>query len=133
MSRTVETWARASAARYPTPAACMYISGDAFLALALKAYLAAGRNLVPPSGERWIEDESSWGSAQDFFDDLTFQIAERLRAAALETGDLYERPWTPEEEEEDRLWQEELSGAGQSPAVTAPVSADRLYVVARRA
>jgi hypothetical protein len=130
MTRQVETWKPATVAHYPTLASCIYINGDAFLALALKAYLAASKKMVPPDGGRWCTEGDPWGSAQDFYDALTFEIAERLRVSALRAGHLSERPWN--EAEEERLVAE-FSGAGQSPAVTAPVPADRLYAVARRA
>jgi hypothetical protein len=55
--QTQDQWQRALALRYPTPNACKFISGDAFLALAMKVYLDAGRSLVPQDGQRWIDED----------------------------------------------------------------------------
>ncbi|UHQ18947.1 hypothetical protein LVB87_12235 [Lysobacter sp. KIS68-7] len=125
MTRQVETWAAATADRYPTLASTIFIDGDSFLALAMKAYLAAGHKMVPPNGGRWLVEDDPWGNARDFFEALTFQIAERLRLHALQTGHLSERPWSEDEEREHEDFLEELAGAGRSPAVTALVPADR--------
>ncbi len=124
MTRHVETWAAAQAHRYPTLASTIFIDGDSFLALAMKAYLAATRKMVPPDGRRWIVDGDPWGDARDFYEALTFQVAERLRVMALETGHLSERPWT-EVEEQDAPEDQVEPGAGRSLAVAAFVPADR--------
>lgn len=127
MMRQVETWAPANLDRYPTLASCIFIDGDSFLALALKAYLAAGKKMVPPEGRRWSEEDAPWGSAQDFFDALTFQISERLRMAAMQAGHLSEPSFC--EGEEERV-DDRRTGAGQRPAVTALHPANRSRKIA---
>lgn len=91
--QTCQRWQSPTAERYPTPAACKFVSGDDFLRLAMQAYLAAGRGLVPPTGEPWADDGWTWASAEDFCRGLLDELGERVRRAAVVRGDLAEVPW----------------------------------------
>lgn len=90
MSRTEERWLPARLEFYPKPKSCQFVTGEQFLALAMKAYVAASRKLLPLPGEPWGEDGGAWAHAQDFYDHLCFEIGERLRVAALASRDLVE-------------------------------------------
>src|SRR5690349_24487596 len=99
------TWRAPEPDDYPTPASCKFISGEDFVALAVKAYLAAGRLLVPAAGEPWRDaDGNCWGSARDFHDTLVQELGDRLWRAAIESGHVV-------------YIEEEDPGAGRSPAV----------------
>jgi len=81
-------WAANDPERYPTPASVRFLSGDEFLALAMKAFLDASRGLVPPPGEKWCDELVLWSSPQDFADALVDGVRDRVHLAAIERGHL---------------------------------------------
>jgi hypothetical protein len=114
-----ERWAGPDPARYPTPAACRFIRGEDFMALALKAYLAASRDLVPPTGTPWVDEGATWSDAECFHAALERHLGERLRRAAIDGGHLVEEPCSAEESAEDAAFQSALAawaGGSSSPA-----------------
>ncbi len=101
-------WLPARVEVYRSPARCKFLTAESFLSVALQAYLAASKDLVPPSGEPWVDEGATWASAQGFYDGLLHEIEQRLRLAALVSGDLFER-----------FYQDTDPGAGRSLAVMA--------------
>lgn len=84
-------WLPARVEVYSVPARCKFLTAEAFLSLALQAYLGASKDLVPPPGEPWVDEGATWTNAESFYDGLLSQVADRLRLAALASGDLFER------------------------------------------
>lgn len=115
MSGVWERWVGPIPARYPTPDACRFIRAEDFLALALKAYLAASRQMEPPAGEPWVEAGATWADAEGFYDALRRGLTDRLRRAAVDAGHLLQEPWSAEDWAE-LGGSESPPGAGRSPA-----------------
>jgi hypothetical protein len=120
-------WVKPDPARYPTPAACRFIRGEDFMALALKAYLAASRELVPPAGERWVDDLGNvWSGPEGFFDALLHHLGERLRWHAIDSKHLLEVPWSAEDIAEDaRSSAEFMAMLEQAARNVSPVGGGR--------
>ena len=119
--RTWDRWIGGTVSRYPNPNACKFVGGDEFLTIAMQAYLAAGRGLVPPSREPWSgpDCDVTWSNAEDFYSALLFQVGERLRLRAIARGHIEQVPWpedADEEPEAEPARVAQLAGAGRSPA-----------------
>lgn len=95
-------WLPADPSVYRVPAACRFLTAESFLTLAVQAYLSACKDVLPPSGQLWIEEGVTWATAQDFNSWLLRNIEERLRLAALSSGDLFEVTMRGDDDE-DRL------------------------------
>lgn len=75
--------------RYPCPAAVRFVSGEEVLTITMQAFLQASRDVLPPPGQPWIEDDLYvWAGPEDFFKHLLDAIESRLRRLALERGHL---------------------------------------------
>ena len=117
MSRTYATWLGSYNGHYPTLASAVYLTQEEFLRHALDAYNLARRDLLPESGQRWLDPETdgSWSTAQGFYEGMVHHIQERLRRRAALTGHLAEVPFEEEQEEAGDINCQDL-GAGRSPA-----------------
>lgn len=85
-------WLKGNAANCPTLRSAVFVTADDFMSLALKAYYAVTRRMVPPSGETWLsadegmEQAVCWSGPEDLFDGLIGELGERLRVHARKTG-----------------------------------------------
>jgi hypothetical protein len=85
-------WVPATADRYPTLKSAIFVSGDDFLRLALQAYYAAMRDMVPPAGESWLQGgdgvaiELPYSCPEELQRSLLHHLGERLSGHAHKTG-----------------------------------------------
>ena len=117
MSRLMERWAPVTARAYPTLKSAIYLSAEDVLRMALQAFYATTREMQPPDGRRWLDDDCGavleplpWAGPESLLEGVLHHLGERMRQAAIERGHLVEVPW-PEDADEP------LAGAGRSPAV----------------
>ena len=106
-----ETWNPRNA---PTPKLVPFLTPDDYLAAALKAYLAACRDLIPPKDQHWLQrvDEGrfvSWAGPEEFYQALHRQLDGRVRAHAIKRGDLIRRFYSPAELAEEAARQADLA------------------------
>lgn len=109
-------WMPATAENFPTIRSAVFVTGDDFMRLAMQAYYAACKGMVPPSGETWLFGGDDplrplpFSSSEDLHAAMLAQLGERLRQHARKTGHYRDVPARDE------------SGAGRSPANAAGVS-----------
>lgn len=109
-------WMPPTAANLPTMRSALFVTGDDFMRLAMQAYYAACKGMLPPAGETWLSggDDPAppvpFSGPEDLHDAFLAHLSERLRQHARKTG--HYRDHTVHS----------APGAGRSPANAAGVS-----------
>lgn len=75
-------------------AQCRFFSAADACRIALQAYYAATRHLMPPPGESWYDESGSpWASCTDFADAFNGELQARIALLALDKlGQFYPLP-----------------------------------------
>lgn len=63
---------------------CRFFTGEEAMAWAIKAYLAASRELTPPKGESWWQDGMGWAEPGDFAVMFVQHLVDRLARRAYD-------------------------------------------------
>jgi hypothetical protein len=105
-------------------AQCRFFTAADACRVALQAYYAASRHLVPPNGEPWYDESGApWASCTDFADAFNGELQARIALLALDRlGEFYTLPME---------WQLHKLAAEIEPDKMAPIIAAREIELAK--